>query len=102
MLKKYILSIFLGSNNCHDNNGDCCCLCFANSAVDGKIQSHQCSCPTHYTLDPNNRSCSGITKMYYIIGSHQNATIYKVMNDDVIEICCSFQVNAFKQYTHTK
>lgn len=80
--KKYIYS-FLGSNSCHDNNGDCSYLCIANPAVDGKIQRHQCSCPTHYALDPNNRSCSGIKKIRYIIGSHQNATVYKTLFADV-------------------
>ena len=57
-----------GWNTCSINNGDCSHLCIALPGVNGAVsKSHRCSCPTHYTLSADNRTCIGdsLFSFYY-------------------------------------
>lgn len=54
-------------NTCAVNNGDCKHLCFAVPSGAGKPSlKHECGCPTHYKIDPNNNSCIGKNKILII------------------------------------
>ncbi|XP_044734866.1 low-density lipoprotein receptor-related protein 6 [Chrysoperla carnea] len=58
-------------NTCAVNNGDCKHLCFAVPSGAGKPSlKHECGCPTHYKIDPNNNSC--IAPEEYLIFSQKN------------------------------
>lgn len=50
-----------GWNPCEINNGGCSHLCLASSSLDlnASSPSIHCACSTHYTLDSNNKTCSG-------------------------------------------
>ena len=54
----YTLNTFTGWNSCLGNNGKCSNLCLALPDAVNETERHKCSCPTHYTLDDNNRTCS--------------------------------------------
>lgn len=47
-----------GWNSCIKNNGKCSHLCLALPDGVNNTDRHKCACPTHYTLDSNNRTCS--------------------------------------------
>ncbi|XP_054717262.1 low-density lipoprotein receptor-related protein 6-like [Uloborus diversus] len=48
-----------GWNPCAVNNGACTHLCLALPAsVQHKTYTHHCACPTHYSLDSDNKTCS--------------------------------------------
>ena len=46
-----------GWNSCSVNNGGCSDLCVARGYDNSSHHTHQCSCPTHYTLAADNRTC---------------------------------------------
>ncbi|KAK0099194.1 hypothetical protein PV326_000031 [Microctonus aethiopoides] len=48
-----------GSNTCAINNGDCSHLCIAvpDSENGNPSKSHKCTCPTHYDLASDNKTC---------------------------------------------
>lgn len=55
-----------GWNPCAVNNGDCSHLCIALPDEDGgPSTSYKCSCPTHYNLAVDNRTCIGKFLDYY-------------------------------------
>lgn len=48
------------SNPCRDNNGGCSHLCLSIPATfQNKQMMYRCACPTHYTLNKDNRTCTG-------------------------------------------
>lgn len=51
----------IGWNPCAVNNGGCSHLCLATSNYGNKqVVSYHCACPTHYKLNEDNKTCSGI------------------------------------------
>lgn len=58
-----------GWNTCANNNGNCSDLCIAlpGSENEGLSKSHICACPTHYTLAPDGRTCTGELKIIYFL-----------------------------------
>ncbi|XP_047359021.1 low-density lipoprotein receptor-related protein 6 [Vespa velutina] len=60
-----------GWNPCAVNNGDCSHLCIALPGEDGgPSTSYKCSCPTHYNLAVDNRTC--IAPRHFMIYSLRN------------------------------
>lgn len=49
-----------GWNTCAISNGDCSHLCVALPGANGSpSNTHKCSCPTHYNLASDNKTCVG-------------------------------------------
>ncbi|XP_005110515.1 low-density lipoprotein receptor-related protein 6 isoform X2 [Aplysia californica] len=69
-----------GSNACGRNNGGCSHLCLAHPAENSKNTSHYCACPTHYTLNDDQLTCSAPEQ--YLLLSTRNATIRLVIQSD--------------------
>jgi len=51
---------FLGWSTCANNNGGCEYFCFST----GEQSKHICACPTHWQLNSDNRTCSGLLLLY--------------------------------------
>ncbi|XP_058789142.1 low-density lipoprotein receptor-related protein 6 [Phymastichus coffea] len=61
-----------GWNTCANNNGDCSHLCIALPSVgSGLSKTHKCSCPTHYTISSDNKTC--IAPKNFMVYSYRNA-----------------------------
>lgn len=69
-----------GWNGCVGNNGKCANLCLAMPDSENSTERHRCSCPTHFTLNADNRTCS--PPQSFLLYSQKTEISRLVVSDD--------------------
>ncbi|XP_064603510.1 low-density lipoprotein receptor-related protein 6-like isoform X2 [Liolophura sinensis] len=69
-----------GWNTCGLNNGGCSHLCLAQPSESLGVNStrHKCACPTHYSLNPDNKTCAAPAT--FLLFSQKNAISRMVLH----------------------
>ncbi|XP_074659791.1 low-density lipoprotein receptor-related protein 6-like [Tubulanus polymorphus] len=78
-----------GWNTCVINNGGCSHLCVAHSVDYNSTYTHHCTCPTHYKLHPDNRTC--IAPGSFLLFSQKNMINRMLQDNDSPDIVLPIQ-----------